>query len=498
MNISQVNPNLGMPGSFSGSSLGLSGGSPLLGGSSSILPGGVGDSLSLSDIGGVSGLGSSGGLMDTLRQIMQMLSTLLSTFMGGGLGGMGSGLGDLGGGLGGTGSGSDPYASGGSPSGDSGSGYGGGSPPEDSGGGGYGGGQDSYGGGRRGHGGGHHGCHGHGGGGGGGYGGHGGGAPPTGGGAPPTGGETPQTGGETPTTGGETPPTGGQTPPTGGQTPPTGGQTPPTGGQTPPTGGQTPPTGGETPPTGGETPPTGGVTTQSPGAQGNPNSYVGGSGVQNSNSNLPPIDPNQWTKRDGKNPGWEFSTPFVSSNAPSTENSISTKIQGDQGAEVRFNKPIGEGFYQFNVNPQQSSQLGELVSVFLYSNTGSDGGDKTQGFELDAEYNMVRPNSVTFGTWVDGVKYNEITIDAPKGNQTIGFNIQDGKTQIGFVNPDGSFEVKSETTDPRINQEMASHLIPMSNAWRFTNKGGTSQEGSSITITGFGRSDAPGQPVKPV
>jgi hypothetical protein len=233
--------------------------------------------------------------------------------------------------------------------------------------------------------------------------------------------------------------------------------------------------------------------------QGADSSYVHGPGVQlNSNSNLPPIDASQWTARDGKNPGWEFSTPFVSNKVQNDGNGITTTIQGSSGGEARFNKPIGQGFYQFNVNPKQSSQVGELTSVFLYSNTGSDGSDKTQGFELDAEYNMVRPNSVTFGTWIDGTKYNEITVDAPKGDQTIGFNIQDGKTQIGFVSPDGSFKVVSETKDPRITKEIASHLVPMSNAWRFTNKGGTSQEGSSITINGFGRSDAPGQPVKPV
>lgn len=220
--------------------------------------------------------------------------------------------------------------------------------------------------------------------------------------------------------------------------------------------------------------------------------------MTNSKSNLPPIDPSQWTARDGQNPGSEFTTPFVSGNVHKGANSISTKIQGGQGAEARLNKTIGTGFYQVNVNPQTSNQLGEMSTFFLYSNTGSNGGDKQQGFELDAEYNMVRNNSVTFGTWIDGQKYNEVTIDAPKGNQTIGFNIQEGKTQIGYVNPDGSFQVVSETKDPRITKELASHLTPMSNSWRFKDKGGTSQEGSSITINGFGRSDAPGQPVKPV
>jgi len=112
---------------------------------------------------------------------------------------------------------------------------------------------------------------------------------------------------------------------------------------------------------------------------------------------------------------------------------------------------------------------------------------------------MVEQGTVTFGTWIDGKKYNEVTVPAPKGDQTIGFNIQDGVSQIGFVNSDGTFEPVSETKDKRITPELASNLQAMTNTWRSKSTGGSDNgETSSITINGFGRSDEPGQPVKSV
>lgn len=229
---------------------------------------------------------------------------------------------------------------------------------------------------------------------------------------------------------------------------------------------------------------------------GSADSVTGGPGVKlNPNSNLPAINPGQWTPRNGSN-GGPFATPFSQNNVETTGNSISTKLKGGEGAEAQFNSTIGTGFYQFDVNPQASSQKGDITTVFLYSGVGTN-GTKQQGFELDAEYNLVAPGTVTFGTWIDGVKYNEVTVPAPKGEQTIGFNIQNGQTQIGYVEPDGTFVPVSETKDSRITPQLASNLKPMTNSWRIEGTPDTGQT-SSITVNGFGRSDAPGQPAKAV
>jgi hypothetical protein len=226
-------------------------------------------------------------------------------------------------------------------------------------------------------------------------------------------------------------------------------------------------------------------------------SICDGPGVKgNSNSKLPSINPDEWKGRDGSN-GAGFTTPFVSGNCKKTSKSISTELKGGQGAEARFHKNIGTGFYQVHLTPNASSQKGDNTTFFFYSGVGTDGSQKQQGFELDAEYNLVKPGTVTFGTWIDGKKYNEVTVDAPKGGQTLGFNIQPGKTQIGYVEPDGTFKPVSETKDPRITAKLASNLNPMSNSWRME---GTKDNGesSSITIDGFGRSDKPGGEVKRV
>jgi hypothetical protein len=230
---------------------------------------------------------------------------------------------------------------------------------------------------------------------------------------------------------------------------------------------------------------------------GNAGSVYDGPGVKsNSNSNLPSINPDQWKARDGSN-GAGFTTPFVSGNCKKTSKSITTQLKGGQGAEAQFHKNIGTGFYQVHLTPNASSQKGDNTTFFLYSGVGSQGTEKQQGFELDAEYNLVKPGTVTFGTWIDGKKYNEVTVDAPKGGQTIGFNIQPGKTQIGYVDPDGTFTPVSETKDSRITEKLASNLKPMSNSWRME---GTKDNGeaSSITIDGFGRSDKPGGAVSEV
>jgi hypothetical protein len=193
--------------------------------------------------------------------------------------------------------------------------------------------------------------------------------------------------------------------------------------------------------------------------------------VSGSNSKLPAINAKDWSTRDGKN-GEEFATPFVSKNVLKNDNSITAQLKGNEGAEAILDKQIGTGFYQFNVNPKLSSQVGDIPTVFFYSGKGSDGGDYEGGFELDAEYNMVKQGTVTFGTWIDGKKYNEVTVPAPKGDQTIGFNIQNGVSQIGFVNADGTFEPVSETKDKRITPELASNLQAMTNTWRSKSTGG--------------------------
>jgi len=97
------------------------------------------------------------------------------------------------------------------------------------------------------------------------------------------------------------------------------------------------------------------------------NSVTGDTGtVSNLQSNLPAINSNDWSTRDGKN-GEEFATPFVSKNVIKNGNSITTQLKGNEGAEATLDKKIGTGFYQFNVNPKLSSQVGDIPTVFFYS-----------------------------------------------------------------------------------------------------------------------------------
>jgi hypothetical protein len=198
-----------------------------------------------------------------------------------------------------------------------------------------------------------------------------------------------------------------------------------------------------------------------------------------------------WQSRDGWN-GPSFATRFYKDQVDLSGGNVKVNLKGDRGGEAVMQQKLSTGIFNFTIDPQFNFPPGNLVTAFIYSQaTDNPEVSRQQSLEGDIEFNMLTDEmlpphlkgkqTVTFGNWVDGVKYDQVTLEARTGPQDFQFVIDVGYMAIKMRTAEG-WVTATETYNEGITMGRINGLQAMLNTWRADFASGRAEEPSSISL----------------